>query len=201
MLFANYFKSLLRLLVLCVFALGSIGLGQDTPEIKNAKVSAQKDLPQVEVSPDKLIAKAKSGNVESMIAIRHRMLDGENFDITQDTLVNLIQKAAEKGNPDAQYEMGLIVQSEQIAGSPKNDKESIKWFSMAAKQDHVNSIRELGCNLFYGFKQSDMKKDRAKGLDLLKKAIKMGSKDAEGDLGFISLLSGYKLNSSSWLKF
>lgn len=157
------FKNPLLLLLVCMIASGTIALAQDTPEIKNAKVSPQKDQPQVEASPEKLIAKAKTGNVDSMIAIRNRMLDGEKFDITQDALVNLIQKAAEKGNPDAQCQMGQIFGSDIFCGRPKDYKESVKWFSMGAKQDHISSLRQLGVILFYGVEDSDIKIDRIKG--------------------------------------
>ncbi len=59
-----------------------------------------------------------------------------------------LMKAAEGGDPDAQYQLGLIYLYGNDA--PKDAAEAFRWFSMAAEQNVVPAKRELGVLLASG---------------------------------------------------
>ncbi len=126
--FLHQCKSYLLVLAV-ILSLGACKKAEENiPKNKDANAPIQK-----EESRDKLLADAQGGKVEAMIKIRHRMVDGENFPISQQELVDLIQRSAESGNPDAQCEMGIILLRDDC-GRPKDVQQSIKWLSLGFTQ-------------------------------------------------------------------
>ena len=51
------------------------------------------------------------------------------------------RKAAEQGDPDAQFHLGLCY--DEGCGVPENKAEAIKWFQKAAEQGHAWGIEFL----------------------------------------------------------
>lgn len=56
--------------------------------------------------------------------------------------VDMIQAAAEAGNPQAQYELGTILLSG--TGAEKKAEEALKWYRLAAKQNNADAQYALG---------------------------------------------------------
>ena len=52
------------------------------------------------------------------------------------------KKAAENGNPSAQYEMGLVYSRGK--GVPEDEEKAAEWFKKAAQYGHPNAMCELG---------------------------------------------------------
>lgn len=97
----------------------------------------------------------------------------------QDILKNLImaekyfQQAANQGDSDAQYELGLIKWD-------SNPEEAMKYFTKAAKQDHPEATFRLGKMYYYGLGLA--RKDFSQGVELYRKAARLGSRDAADEL-------------------
>ena len=49
----------------------------------------------------------------------------------------LIREAAQKGDPDAQFHLGVMFENGR--GMPRNIKKAVKWYRKAAKQGHVDA--------------------------------------------------------------
>jgi uncharacterized protein len=58
------------------------------------------------------------------------------------TALNLARPAAEGGDQEAQYILGLLYQSGQ--GVPQNYAEAMRWFRKAADQGHAESQYSMG---------------------------------------------------------
>jgi hypothetical protein len=53
-----------------------------------------------------------------------------------------LEKAAAKGEPDAQYFLGNMYR--KGLGVNKSSAEAVKWFRLAAKQGHKKARKQLG---------------------------------------------------------
>ena len=53
-----------------------------------------------------------------------------------------LKKAAERGEPNAQYHLGDIYR--KGLGVQKSNAEAVKWFRLAAKQGHNKARKRLG---------------------------------------------------------
>lgn len=69
----------------------------------------------------------------------------------------LIRKAAEAGNPDAQYQLGMVYAN--ASGVDLDYKQAFKWIHKAADSGHVQAMRTLAWLYANGFgtEQSDEK--------------------------------------------
>ena len=56
--------------------------------------------------------------------------------------VKLFRQAADKGNAQAQYNLGIMYKNGQ--GVKRDDKEAVKWFQRAADQGHAKAQSNLG---------------------------------------------------------
>jgi len=88
----------------------------------------------------------------------------------------LLQKAAEQGHADAQFQLGIqyFNGNDFIA---KDQAEAVKWFHKAAIQEHLRSYRWLGECYAYGFGAN---KDKVKAIEWLQRAHKQHDEIATG---------------------
>ena len=91
------------------------------------------------------------------------MLNGEEF-----------RKAAEKGDADAQYKLGLCYHSDQ------NYSEAIKWYRKAAEQNFANAQLTLGNFYEHGL---GVTQDYSEAIRWYKKAAEQGNATAQLILG------------------
>ena len=90
------------------------------------------------------------------------------------------RKSAEKGIPDAQFQLGMKY-SDGI-GVPENDNEAVKWLRKAAEQDHVGAQFKLGTMYTKGEGVTKNLKEAAKWYQ---KAAEQGNAFAQLVLGGI----------------
>jgi non-specific serine/threonine protein kinase len=83
-------------------------------------------------------------------------------------IIKWMFELAEKGDVDAQYNLGLHYKQTLDC----NDKEAVKWFTKAANNGHIPSCWNLG--MYYEYGLGDIDKD-------ITKAIKWYTKVAESD--------------------
>lgn len=83
-------------------------------------------------------------------------------------IIEWMFELAEKGDVDAQYNLGLHYKQTLDC----NDEESVKWFTKAANNGHIPSCWNLG--MYYEYGLGDINKD-------ITKAIKWYTKVAESD--------------------
>jgi TPR repeat protein len=79
-------------------------------------------------------------------------------------------KAAEKGDLDAQHDVGACYATGDWGG-PKDDAEAVKWYTTAAESGHALSQYDLGFMLCLG---EGAEKDVPKGLWWLEQAVTNG---------------------------
>ncbi len=84
--------------------------------------------------------------------------------------------AAEQGNANAQYNLGLFF----YLKTAENDDEFIKWFTKAANQGHAKAQYSLGVCYEYGY---GVRIDLAKATELYTLAAERGVKRAQCNLG------------------
>ena len=58
-------------------------------------------------------------------------------------------KLAKEGNPEAQYNLGLMYANGD-KGAPEDDNEAVKWYLKAARQGHVDAQFSLGLSYYWG---------------------------------------------------
>jgi TPR repeat protein len=107
--------------------------------------------------------------------------NGKKRDIVKG--LTLLQLAAEKGLPDAQFQMGLI------RSEVNNEEQARYWYQKAANQGHANAQFILG--LSYA-----NEKDYKQAVSWFRKAANQGHADAQNELGDCYAL-GYGVEEST----
>jgi len=92
----------------------------------------------------------------------------------------LIKPLAEKGNPQAQNNLGVMYENGR--GVEKDEKEAVKWYRKAAEQDSATAQYVLG-NMYANGEL--VEKDGKKAVEWLKKAAEQGNSEAQFRLGEI----------------
>ncbi len=59
-----------------------------------------------------------------------------------------LRKLAEQGNPDAQYQMGILYHDGSVV--PKDDTQAVQWFQRAAEQGYIRAQSTLGAYYWAG---------------------------------------------------
>ena len=90
------------------------------------------------------------------------------------------QAAAEQGDPEAQYKLGLLYQKGR--GVEQDYAKAVEWFQKAADKNHALAQYELGVAYRRG---QGVEKDYAKALKWYRKAADQGCAPAQCDLGFM----------------
>ena len=93
--------------------------------------------------------------------------------------IETLRKAAEQGNADAQYNLGVMY-DEGTGGVPKDHAEALKWFRKAAEQGHAQAQFDLVVPYAFGF---GVPKDYAEAFKWFRKAAERGRMDAQNNLG------------------
>ena len=68
--------------------------------------------------------------------------DGIGVDKDMKEAVKWYRKAAEQGEAEAQYQLGISLLNGK--GTAKNPKEAADWFEKAAEQDNLDACYEIG---------------------------------------------------------
>lgn len=99
---------------------------------------------------------------------------------TEQKALEEIRKAAESGNPEAQFQLGNTY---YLGKGGKADAEKAKlWFEKAAQQNHVEAQANLGVLLYMGATQE---KDIANAVEWFQKAALQGHAGARKHLGIL----------------
>ena len=97
----------------------------------------------------------------------------------------LLQKA-KNGDAEAQFNLGWCYGTG--TGIQQDDKEAMKWYKKAAKQDYASAIRNVG--LYYMNGGGAIEKDEKEGIKWIKKAIEKGNIHSK------VILAGYYLQGN-----
>jgi len=100
----------------------------------------------------------------------------------EDAAVEQYRKAAEKGDAEAQYELGRCYLLSK--GVDQNFPEAVKWFRKAAEQGNVRAQYGLGACYFRG---KGVPKDKTEAEKWFHKAAAQGHEKAK------RILEGYKI--------
>ncbi len=93
--------------------------------------------------------------------------------------VSKYQKAAEQGNAEAQYSVGLFYRYGD-GGVKKDMSKAVYWYRKAADQGHTGAACDLGVMYEYG--DEGFPKDPAKAVYWYRKAAELGSTAAQIDM-------------------
>ena len=88
-----------------------------------------------------------------------------------------LEKAAEAGNAEAQFQLASLIRDKRIS---RSDNEMIKWYTMAANQNHVYAINNLALCYQQGI---GVECDLQKAFYLLCKAFSLGDSMAGFNIG------------------
>ena len=100
------------------------------------------------------------------------------FDNNHDEAIRLYRLAAEQGNADAQFALGLIYGLGQ--SGPKDSAEAVKWYRLAAEQGHPAARNSLGVAYDHG---EGVPRDNVEAAKWYYLAAEQGEADAHGQLG------------------
>ncbi|MBK8943984.1 MAG: sel1 repeat family protein [Ignavibacteriae bacterium] len=108
---------------------------------------------------------------------------------------NYLRNEVKNDNPDAMYIWaGLIALGMDYS---LTETEAFDLLKKADKQNHINSIIELGLAYYTGIL---VKKDSLKAIEYFEKAVKLGSSEAEVRLAFLKINSDKDSSNSEHLK-
>ncbi len=106
-----------------------------------------------------------------------------DFGTTESRFISELRVQADKGNPEAQYNLGT---SYYVGvGIAKNYAEAVKWLTKSAEQGYAKAESGLGTMYYGGWGVS---KDMAEALRWWRKAAEHHNADAQDQLGFAYLL-------------
>jgi TPR repeat protein len=94
------------------------------------------------------------------------------------TALRLLRPLADKGNANAQYNLGNMYMDGQ--GVPQNDAEAVKWFRRAADQGFIDAQSNLGGMYMDG---RGVPLNHAEALKWLRLAAHQGDPEAQANLG------------------
>lgn len=96
--------------------------------------SAKASLAETSKLPAKVID-AERGDVEAQCSLGLMYLKGDGVPVDKAKAIDLLRKSAEKGNPVAQYHMGLTLME---AGGDSDFEQASKWFSQASQNSSIS---------------------------------------------------------------
>jgi tetratricopeptide (TPR) repeat protein len=102
----------------------------DTTLMEDNKIDIDKKTEESKINLNK---KAKEGNADAYIA-----LGKECFITDKNAAAQYFLKAAEKGNPEAQYRLGRVYYE-----FLDKKEEGIKWLKMSASQNYQDAVEKL----------------------------------------------------------
>ncbi|MDR1804558.1 MAG: sel1 repeat family protein [Treponema sp.] len=146
----------------------SMGLmNSPNKEFHDCKVYKQAHYCSIEVK------KAEKEKADRERAEREKVAEEKRAREAKETAERL-QKAAEQGDADAQYKLGIFYVDGQ--GVPKDKAMAVEWFKKAAEQGNTEAQYKLG--LLY-FQPNDVLQDYAKAVEWFTKAVAKGHVEAK----------------------
>lgn len=115
-------------------------------------------------------------NISAQLSLGLDFYHGRKGVKNRRTAFDWFAKAAEKGNADAQYNMGSIFDDGK-EGIVKDDAKAIECYTKAAEKGHGGAQLTLGLMYFEG--KGRITKDYVKAFELLKKAATSGNATAQ----------------------
>lgn len=83
-------------------------------------------------------------------------------------------KAANQGNADAQYNLGVMYYNSY--GVAQDKTKAVQWYTKAAEQGHAKAQYDLGLMYYIG---DGVAQDEKKAIEWLTKVAEQGNKDAQ----------------------
>ncbi len=133
-----------------------------------------------------------AANTEERQKVTDTVQDGEkqnrtvpgpvNKPLTEAEKWDALKKAAESGDAEAQYNIGLSYERGTLS-VPKNLVTAAEWYEKAEKNGHRGAQNKLAVIYYQGL--AGYKKDQAKAAELFEKSVEQGSSDAMFMLGRI----------------
>jgi TPR repeat protein len=119
---------------------------------------------------------AAGGNPAAKFALEGISLDALKNSPTPNVL-KAVQRAAEHGNPQAQYELGIAFQDG--LGVPKDSAQAAKWLQLAANNSLADATYALGLLYAQG---NGVKRSRTHAISLYEQAANLGHSEAALEL-------------------
>ncbi len=94
--------------------------------------------------------------------------------------INQLHQAAESGDADAQWTLGVAYADGHRMEA--NNEEALKWFRLAVEQGHANAQYSLGGAYYNG---DCTPKNYPEALKWFQRAVEQGHGYAQGSLGFM----------------
>jgi TPR repeat protein len=116
------------------------------------------------------------------VTMAARYLNGEGVPRDETRALALLRPAAERGDAEAQFLLGLSYRSGR--GVAANDVEANRWLERAAKQNHAQAQYLLGLSYLRG---RGVAKDSRQAVDLFRQSALQGNAGAQYHLGLAHL--------------
>ncbi|MBM7069425.1 caspase family protein [Actibacterium sp. 188UL27-1] len=131
-----------------------------------------------QLKPDQelqLAALAERGDTRSMLGLAYMRLNPEARSFDPDQAVDLLQRAADAGSPEAQYELAKLY--EKGIGVESDPVKSLELFQAAADQGFADAINDLGFMHYQGL--LGLREDRQQALRLFEQAANLRHPQAQ----------------------
>jgi len=157
----------------------------------------------VEVSADEgqawLQKAADAGDAQAWYAFGVVYLNGIGVEVDIDKALGYLRKGAEAGDADCQTSLGMIYQAgDRIPSGVKVDgAEALKWYRMAAEQDHTEAIWHIAGMLARGI---GVEQDNEEAVVWLRRGAELGSGDCMWGLGRC-YLKGHGIEADSVMAY
>lgn len=93
---------------------------------------------------------AAVGHVDAMRKLATLLFEGKGVQRDVREAITWYQKAADHGEPDAQFSLGGLFAEGCEGVLEKNPTKALEWYGKAAEQGHVRAQLRLGLMLYYG---------------------------------------------------
>jgi TPR repeat protein len=125
---------------------------------------------------------ADAGNAQGWYGVGFMYSDGRLGTPDAAKGMTYFRKGAEAGNADCQASLGLYYQAgEKIPGGVKADPaEAVKWYRLAAAQNHTEAIQHLAMMNAMGM---GITRDAAEAVKWFRKGVELGDADCKWGLG------------------
>lgn len=130
---------------------------------------------------DEIANSAMQGDVVSQYLLGSMYIQGIWVDKDAIKAAKWFEKAAERGNANAQYELGVMLLRGE-GGLDKDEGRAVAWLEASAEQGNASAQHDLGLLLLDG---SHVSKNTPKAANLFQKAAAQGRTDSMMMLGFL----------------
>lgn len=158
-------KAIVSIILLMVLGWSNRVFAEMTPLICPVASTVNDDDPNL----PKLIEQAKAGQTVSQNLLGRMYLSGQGVERNPVEAVKWYRMSAEQGSMDGQYYLALCLYDG--TGVVQNKVEAVKWFEKSANQGHYDAMYMLGLIMI-------SVQDYTTGIDLMRKAAKIGSASA-----------------------